>query len=189
VRTELNFLTQFYVEQKKQAVTPSKADSVLLKQIAICLKKVKKSPNTSAVCRLPSADTNFVVSQGVKTSVRIRNLNQPSLQKLISAESVKKISTDSFACNLLIAAVHGLQSFPTPCPGPLPVRHPAEFLTCFVPFHHSKGREATTTAPENSLFVLTCEMSFSLSASYKFESEARLLADNFLALRSTRRLE
>ena len=192
LQSGLDFLAQYHAEQKKQKATLPKADFILHQQITACLKKAKK-PATSppAVCRLPSADcnTDLVVSHGTGTSVRIRNSHQPSLQKSVPAE---KISADSFACDLLIAAVHDLPSFSPPLSrpkSPLPLRHHTEFLVCFVPPGHLKDREEAGAAPDHSSLVPVCLASFQLSASYKRESDKRLLADTLLALRTTRRLE
>ena len=189
LQSGLGFLAKFHQEQKRRKSVLSKDDSVLLRQIAVCLKKAKKPVSRPARGESISPDffAGLVVSPGVNASLRIRHLNQPSLKKLIPTE---EILTDSFSCHLLIAAVHGLQSFPIPLPRPpLPPQPPSESLAWLVPFFPLKDRKETESTSGNSSLVPVCPATFHCSVLYKLESESRLFADNFRLLRSTQRLE
>ncbi len=191
VHSGLDFLARFHADLKQRKSNLSKADKALFKQIAACLKKAQFSPTPpsppppiSAVCAMPS---RMVVTRGVGTSLRVRNPNQPSLQKSIPAE---RLASNRSVCDALIAAVHGLKSFPVPDPfQPDIPQRPLELVAVLTPFGCSKDRERVGPAPDFFSFDAFGETAFRRSVSYNIDSDACLFANNLSALRTTRHLE
>ena len=188
VRSGLDFLARFYAEQKKRKNALSDDEKNLLKQIAACLKKAKSHDNRKHFLtehEISSSDS-LAVSAGNGRFLRVRDVNQPSVKNSIPTEF---LATNSLTCDLLIARVHGLKSFPMPIPfQPETPRHHDWAVAHYVPIRSHKEEQITDFSAPGSFFVAT-EIRFDTTTFNRFESDYPLLADQLYAIRTTRRLE
>ena len=188
VRSGLDFLAKFYAEQKKRKNALSADEKNMLKQIAACLKKAKSHDNRKhfhAENEVPASDS-LAISAGNGRFLRVRDTNQPSVKNSVPTEF---LAANPFSCDLLIARVHGLKSFPTPIPfQPETPRHHDWAVAYYVPIRSHKD-ELTTDFSSPLSFCEAAEIRFDATAFNRFESDYPLLSDQLYAIRTTRRLE